>query len=569
MKKPEESNFCYYPFMQILLTSDGKYRPCSKHQDYITHQGKELTTENASLLDAWNSDYMKDIRSHFIENKRFSGCSECWRMQDMGLRSMRYDSYQYNTSEKQILNPKKPQRIELNSSNICNLKCRICYPNAANKWIKEYKDLYGKEEKVYYNLTAENVNDIKSWAENLEELCFFGGEPLLSKENFELMDYLIEKNLSKKTSLLFNTNGTVFNDKIAERLKQFKSVRMYFSIDDIGERFEYQRKGANWDEVNKNIEKAYLLSKSKEGKNIDFKICTTVSLFNIYYFPEFFNFFEKNYPGLKIFWNLLFDPWRLSIQILPEKIKEILEERLKNGIKPSYERTEAETKTVDELVIFLKEKVDKPFDEFFRYVNRHDIYRKENFTQIFGEFYALIKEYQPDYLNFGKIDEKDLHNRVEKLLSYILQSKYSQDEYTKTNIENAFLEINKLFYDTFSDLDLESRFSFFHRHKRMLKGYSITFDFFKSIMFENMAVSNNRLIDIFFTYLEKEALELDSFESIKDKLKYLREFVENDHENLLISDFLQTETRDFLEKVNDLSKKELSEIIEEKYRIKA
>src|SRR5690606_24855146 len=154
--------------------------------------------------------------------------------------------------------------------------------------------------------------------------------------------------------------GTIFTDKIIERIVAFKHVRMYFSIDDLGERFEYQRKGAKWSEVETNIAKAYALSRSDKGKNIDFKICTTVTIFNIYFFSEFFEYFEKNFPGLKIFWNLLFDPWRLSIQILPEEVKKVIEKRLVEGVKPSYRRTEADTRTVDELIVFLNEKIDKP-----------------------------------------------------------------------------------------------------------------------------------------------------------------------------------------------------------------
>lgn len=410
-KDIEKSDFCYYPFMQILLTSDGKYRPCSKHQDYITHNGEVLTTKDASIEEAWNSDYMQNIRQSFMDNKQFEGCSECWRMQDMGLRSMRYDSFQYSTPDSQVLNPVNPSRIEINASNVCNLKCRICYPNASNKWIKEYDELYGVEEKVYYNLDAQNIAEIKSWAGNLEELCFFGGEPLMSKENLGLLDFLIAENLAPNISILFNTNGTIYNSSIESKLKHFKFVRMYFSIDDIGERFEYQRKGAKWDHVSRNIEAAYNFCKTEEGKNIEFKICTTVSSFNIYYFPEFFAYFNEHFPGLKVFWNLLFDPWRLSVQVLPKEIKEVIEDRLRNYVHITYEMTEADTKTIEELITFLHIDVDKPFNEFFRYVNRHDVYRKESFEQTFPEFYALIKEYKSKALKMGEYEFEPIHKK--------------------------------------------------------------------------------------------------------------------------------------------------------------
>ncbi len=394
MRDPKASDFCYYPFMQVLLTSDGKYRPCSKHQDYITHEGREMSVgQGDTLKDAWTSDYMQDIRQHFLDNKQFEGCRECWRMQRMGLRSMRYDSYQYGTTEQQVLEPLRPTRIEINASNVCNLKCRICYPNASSKWIKEHGALYGSSEEVYRNLPLPNLGQVKAWTESLEEVCFFGGEPLLSEENMELLDHFISTGHAGRMSLLFNTNGTVFNDAITDRLRHFKRVRMYFSVDDIGARFEYQRKGAKWDEVAGNIGRAYRLSRSPEGRNIDFKICCTVSILNIYYFPEFFDWFGKNFPGLRIFWNLLFDPWELSVQLLPAEVKTVLRDRLRSGIRPTFSMSEEETRTVEELVGFLDHSIDRGTSGFFDYVHTHDRYRNESFAVVFPELNELLMSY--------------------------------------------------------------------------------------------------------------------------------------------------------------------------------
>jgi len=374
-----------------------------------------------ALQDAWTSDYMQNIRQHFLENKQFEGCRECWRMQDMGLRSMRYDSYQYGTTEQQVAEPLKPTRIEINASNVCNLKCRICYPNASSKWIKEHGELYGSNEKIYYNLSLPNLEQVKQWGDSLEEVCFFGGEPLLSQENMALLDYFISTRNAGRMSILFNTNGTVFNDAVTERLRHFKRVRMSFSVDDIGARFEYQRKGAKWEEVAKNIDSAYRLSRSPEGQNIDFKICCTVSIFNIYYFPEFFDWFGTNYPGLRIFWNLLFDPWRLNTQILPHPVKTVITERLQKHVKSTYAMSEQETKTIEELVTFLNEDVEKPFDEFFWYVNRHDTFRKESFPTVFPEFYQIISEYKPDTLHWGI-------SRLEDVIAKSLRTSESSDQ---------------------------------------------------------------------------------------------------------------------------------------------
>src|ERR1051325_3458155 len=134
-RDPDKSDFCYYPFFQVLLSADGKYMPCSHHDNFITHEGKEIKAETASIEDAWNSDYMKTLRSNFKNNVRSPGCNQCWKEQALGLKPMRYDSYGYNVPGSQVQNPVSPMRVEINASNVCNLRCRICWPHASSRWI--------------------------------------------------------------------------------------------------------------------------------------------------------------------------------------------------------------------------------------------------------------------------------------------------------------------------------------------------------------------------------------------------------------------------------------------------
>jgi hypothetical protein len=408
MRQPEGNNFCYYPFFQVLLSANGKYKPCSKHRDTITHNGIELNTQNASIEDAWNSDYMQSMRTHFNEDKQFPGCAECWRMQKMGLRSMRYDSYQYNISKEQVINPVKPVRLELNSSNVCNLKCRLCSPWASDRWIEEYKVFYNINEKVYQNLNEKNLEQVKSWIDNLEEICFFGGEPLINKENLHLIDYLVDQGRAPHVALLFNTNGTVFNDRLAKQLSQFKRVRISFSIDDIGKRFEYQRSGASWGQVEKNIKKAYEYSKLSEWRNVEFKICCSLSIMNAYYMPDFFNYFGHHFPGLVIYWNLIYDPVHFNIQILPKVVKDQIAERWLNGIHATFEFTHEESKTVEDITTYLQNNVDSSFNHFFSHINRHDVFRTEKFSEVFPEFWNVIQEFCPSYISMGNYESDDV-----------------------------------------------------------------------------------------------------------------------------------------------------------------
>lgn len=396
---PETTNFCYYPFFEILISSDGRFKPCSKHQDCITHKGKELNVKTTSIQDAWTSDYMVDIREKMLNNERHSGCVECWREQDNGVIPMRFDSFDYLIPKSQVLDPKYPVKIEINASNVCNLKCRICTSYASTKWIAEEKSIYGTSQEKHINLTKENLPQITELLPTMKEISFFGGEPFLSEENLELLRHCVKSGDAKHIQILVNTNTTVYSDEIVNLLKKFKKVYLNFSIDDIGKRFEYQRKGANWNEVVENMKK-YIAHGGYHGYNkIECKICCTVTNMNIFYFPEYFSFMNEHFAGLPVFWNLLYNPKEFSVQILPSEVKAIIKERLINEVKTTYKMDLLRTKTIGTLITYLDYAEDGNFIDFFELVNKHDKYRNEKFAEIFPEFWNLIKKYEPEALS--------------------------------------------------------------------------------------------------------------------------------------------------------------------------
>jgi len=394
-RDPDKSIFCYYPFFQVLISADGRYMPCSHHVSYITHKGKEIAAPQYSLEDAWNSDYMKTLRQNFHNNIKSEGCSQCWKEQAIGLKPMRYDSYSYKIPDSQVENPVSPMRVELNSSNVCNLRCRICWSHASTRWIPEAKELYGQEAEAYFNMTPENQAIVRRWVPHFTQIGFFGGEPLLSEENIELMRYCVQTGHCSHITLLINTNTTVYTDELVSLFKKFKNVYLNFSIDDIGKRFEYQRSGAVWDEVVDNMRRYIRHGGLSLGAQIECKICCSVSSLNIYYFPEYFEYMNKHFPGMLVFWNLVFSPWELSIQLLPKEVKSLIAERLKNYVRTTYKMEELRTKTIENLIAYLNAHDDRDFGEFFRRIARHDKFRNESFAETFPEFYEVIKKYKP------------------------------------------------------------------------------------------------------------------------------------------------------------------------------
>src|SRR5690606_25349305 len=123
-----------------------------------------------------NADEMQQLRKDLLNGKKPSKCEVCWSEEKSGIKSMRYDSFDYGLKESILKNPGVPKRLDIYPSNICNLRCRICSPEYSSKWIPEAKETLGIEEEVHLNLTPENLSLIESWLPGIVELGLFGGE---------------------------------------------------------------------------------------------------------------------------------------------------------------------------------------------------------------------------------------------------------------------------------------------------------------------------------------------------------------------------------------------------------
>jgi sulfatase maturation enzyme AslB (radical SAM superfamily) len=109
----------------------------------------------------------------------------------------------------------------------------------------------------------------------LKFVHFNGGEPLLSKEHVVFLEAILDKS---QVHLNYNTNGTVLpSSKLLKLWSQFKLVQLDFSIDDIGDRFEYQRYPAKWHKVAENLQ--WFINNSPV--NCMFAVNTTVSILNL------------------------------------------------------------------------------------------------------------------------------------------------------------------------------------------------------------------------------------------------------------------------------------------------
>jgi MoaA/NifB/PqqE/SkfB family radical SAM enzyme len=233
--------------------------------------------------------------------------------------------------------------------------------------------------------SKKQINEIFQLSGNLRRLEFYGGEPLLDKPTIELLKLLVESGKSKDIVLFYNTNGAVTPTTEQFTLwNQFKGIEFNFSIDDIGDRFTYNRYPGKWETVLANIS---LIRSYPWTADTKFLSICTVSNINVYYLPEILTELEK--LELPSFLNNVFGPEYYDIAHLPMSIKEQIIDKL---------LTYKDVSKIQFVVNMLQSPENLTHWEEFKYWTKEkDAYRKENFAEVCSEYYKVIKEYDQQF----------------------------------------------------------------------------------------------------------------------------------------------------------------------------
>jgi hypothetical protein len=95
------------------------------------------------------------------------------------------------------------------------------------------------------------------------------------------------------------------SDELMSLWEECKLIELYFSIDDVGSRFAYQRTGTDWHTVQENM----FWYKQAMPHNHMFNINCTWSYLNLYYLDELVDWYQSNFAT-----NRYGDPTNLLFQ---------------------------------------------------------------------------------------------------------------------------------------------------------------------------------------------------------------------------------------------------------------
>lgn len=279
---------------QVYIGVNGEYRFCCVQTGESS--GETVYTHNPKQWLA--SETVTNAKQLLAQNIWPKQCSRCQIQEENNLPSRR----QY----KDITGP-SITHLDLRFGNSCNLKCISCNERSSSS-------IY--DEQVELRKTIE-IKSVENWYDErfydyfdnlpLKEVALAGGEPMMIKYLPNFLD-----KLDRSVTVRITTNGTIYNPKLVELLKQFDNVIMTISMDAVGKRIEYIRYGTKWIDIERNT----ILYNSLFTVNLS----PCFSVLNTLYYSELKSWADSNNIIMDES-NILLDPAHLNIRNAPNELK--------------------------------------------------------------------------------------------------------------------------------------------------------------------------------------------------------------------------------------------------------
>jgi len=391
-------HFCMLPWIHLHGWSQGEAYPCCMAEMNETVGNLRDNT----LEEVWNGESMRQMRLNMLQDKPSEQCVKCYEKEDNGFFSLRNESnrnFAYAVDyidSTQTDGSADPNIIywDMRFNNLCNFSCRMCGPQFSSNWVKEFNRIYGQDLKIEYTRGNKELNweMVEPYIDNLHKIYFAGGEPLMMEEHWRLIDELLKRGKTN-VELMYNTNFSETKYKsrnVFEIWKEFETVSVGASLDAMGARAEYIRKGTNWDKIVRNREEMLDICPT-----VDFFPSATLQVLNAYHIVDFHN--DWMHRGLikayDFHINILQGPDYYRLTILPQHMREEVIKLYKEHLVNIAEADDIKRATNGfEGAIHFLENEDRTdlLPKFREEIHKFDRFRNEDMVEVFPELKELM-----------------------------------------------------------------------------------------------------------------------------------------------------------------------------------
>jgi len=301
-------------------------------------------------------------------------CRACQQMENSeasATHSPRIFSFYRNPTE---LETGECGSLQLSFDASCNAACLSCGSYISDTWKKyEYKHgirdigpIINHADRLADQLIANVAMD------KLDEIFILGGEPFYSGSGNKILRHLRNTHPDiSKVKLRYQTNGSIIPDLETRALWEgFGSLAIGFSLDGVGERFDYLRWPLKWTKVEQTV--ANIL----ETTNAIVTTNCTINPFNGLYFQEIVDWATATIPANRRRW--------LDHPVRPNRANGILD---LNKTPMALREDIIKTYGVDHILskIISNLEFSNNAQEMLDYVSLHDQIRKLDWRRTFPD----------------------------------------------------------------------------------------------------------------------------------------------------------------------------------------
>lgn len=369
-------HFCPMPWTGLMYNFDGNVKTCIRSSAPIGNIQEKPIEEIVNGVKNINN------RFNMIVNEPGPRCFPCYDLeQEKNKFDIISDRVFYLRELKQVPLDlyKHPNKFDLHTvdvrwSNLCNFACVYCSPDFSSKWASELDvniDTPADQQRQQFK------EYILGSTKKLKHVYLAGGEPLLMKENLELLEKLYVEN--PDVNLRINTNLSKVDTKIFELICKFKNVHWVISVETIEEEYEYIRYGGIWQDFVDNLVTIKTLN-HKISFNMLHLLLNYRSIFDCIDFLKGIGFHNNSFII-----GALLGPEHFDIRHLPNTVLDTVKKELQKRIsdRPGF----LLENSYQNLELYLNKPLVKNLAASFDMIKKIDQRRGLNSKNIFKELY--------------------------------------------------------------------------------------------------------------------------------------------------------------------------------------
>jgi len=268
--------FCIAPWVNIHINQQNQVKPCCGGQGHFESVESYVNGTDSQLI---------TLKQQLVSGEQPAFCVGCCEKEW-------YSEFLNQELIVKNINDFSIKSIDARWGITCQLSCIYCDAGSSSTWSQLKSKIIPIQSTRMYN---DHINKIFELIDanraQVQRVSMLGGEPLLLKENLRLLDTIHQ---DTSIEIFTNLNVDIENNEIYQRLISRSNVNWYVSMETIEQRFEFVRRGADWDRQVKNLQHLSQTCPKSISLQSQYCVYNALRLIELYDFANSFNNISVN-----------------------------------------------------------------------------------------------------------------------------------------------------------------------------------------------------------------------------------------------------------------------------------